>query len=288
MKRYIGVYHEEKEFVANFIEYMNRYYYKDCITVGFVREDEIMEFGKKEQIDVLFVSEEASEESHIGNQNIILSASREEGRPNHLFLYQSVKGYLEYLTMIQQREENQITKPHTSDVMVAAVYSPVGGVGKTQYAMDITRKKDGLYIGMEEFSDFIYEDTAEEILYEVKQRNLEVGAHIREKVRRTQDIRVFSCGNVPLDIRELDKEDMAFLITVLKDMYPKTKLVFDIDAGILSSYDILDEFDKVYVPCHNKEQGKICNFQRLLQRMECESILDKMIYLEDRREENDI
>ena len=76
MKRYIGVYHEEKEFVANFIEYMNRYYYNDCITVGFVREDEIMEFGKKEQIDVLFVSEEASEESHIGNQNIILSASR--------------------------------------------------------------------------------------------------------------------------------------------------------------------------------------------------------------------
>ena len=279
MKGYIGILHKEQEFVMAFVEYMNRTYYQEYLTVGFTKEKELIEFIKKEELDVLFVAEEWADTCSLGKTNVVLTNKRDGIKDENLFCFQNIQQYLSFLPEVTRQKKVELTKLDESQ-FAAAVYSPVGGVGKTQFALDLAKEKGGLYLGMEEFSDIAVDNKFPDLLYRIKQRMTGLAKEIEKSLIPYQGVDVLLCQDSVQDMRELTQEDLQFLIQEIMNGSEKKAIVFDIGVGTIGSYQLLDVFQRIYIPCINKEQGKIQAFQTMITRMGLEKVKDKFIFIE--------
>ncbi len=184
--------------------------------------------------------------------------------------------------------ENKKTK-------VAAVYSPIGGSGKTSIALGIAvyyskLGKKVLYINLENlesmsaFLEVEKVDNLSELLYFIKEgnSNLRVKMDVIRKVDENTGVQYISPFNSCLDKIELQCEDIKMLFEELRKLEEYDYIIIDLDSNIdKTTISIFEEVDKIIVIAIEEMIAvrKIENFAKELTRM---SEIYNMDYIEDK------
>lgn len=184
--------------------------------------------------------------------------------------------------------ENKKTK-------VAAVYSPIGGSGKTSIALGnaVYYSKLGkkvLYINLENqesmsaFLEVDKVDNLSELLYFIKEgnSNLRVKMDVVRKVDENTGVQYISPFNSCLDKIQLQCEDIRMLLEELRKLEEYDYIIIDLDSNIdKNTITIFEEVDQIIVIGTEETIAvrKIENFSKELTRM---SEIYNMEYIDEK------
>lgn len=185
----------------------------------------------------------------------------------------------------------QLFKMTECGVLVAAVYSPVGRCGKTQFALEIAQNPDRkwIYIGMEDYGCVWRPDISgnpagegDAFIYFVKERK-------REKLYQV----IEECNGIvpsafsPFDSKTLDRQDWEWLMEAMRAYTGCGGVLFDVGTGILQELAWLFLFDIIIVPYLQEKQalGKREKFETFIEAYGLPEIKEKLWFVDMGNEE---
>ena len=220
-------------------------------TILFSDMNQVDTYLKKNSLSLLLTNEiEACERDERGEllfggvRCIPLTEYREEVG---IFKYQKVARVCKEIIKNVTPEASELRKT----TVCYGVYSPLGRCGKTSLAKALAGSDEirgGLYVGMEDFSGNGPEKQNPDFLYKVKQRLPEVTDEIESRAARLDGTRLFDISGIYLDSRGVHKADVEWLRDQIFASGRYTTLVFDIGSAAMEDFEILDVFDRVFLP----------------------------------------
>ena len=287
----------EKLYAYNFMEYINQKRSMPFEIQAFTNVDSLLEFGVREKIDILLISDKAMcervKELSVAENIVILS---EGVHDPHLDQYPSVYKYQSSERVIQE-----VMECYGADVLEAGghadsgrqiefvgVYSPLGRVLKTSFALTLcqilARDQAVLYINMEVFAGFEalfhrrFEHTLSNLLYYIRQENRHAVYQLSSMVETVNNLDFLAPVATPLDIWETAFEDWDQLFQELAGHTVYDVIILDMGQEVDEWYRLLERCIKVYMPVLDDviSQGKIEQFERLLSMWKQQELLDKI------------
>lgn len=243
----IGVMDEEERYVGKLSAYLNRKNKGSVQCSAYTQEDKLLTGLKGHGFSVVVsTKKELLERIHLQKEDICcIWLTEEEGTHkdglNCIYRYQSGTAITEALNGILDRSGLRLQKEHK----IIAVYSPVGRCGKTTMLLDHVKQQvspSWLYIGMEDYG-VTEKEPADAFLYYMKERKKE---KILDQIKCCEG-RIASPFS-PFDSKTIDREDMVWLVEILKHQNEYEGIVFDMGTGVLQEMEVLTVFDKVIVP----------------------------------------
>ncbi len=285
----------EKSYAYNFMEYINQKRTVPFEIQAFTNIDSLLEFGSREEIDILLISDQAmcSRVKELSIENIVILS--EGVHDPQLDQYPSVYKYQSSNQVIREvmacygaeaLEANQ--SPSSRHVELIGVYSPLGRSLKTSFALAmgqiLARGKAVLYINIEEFSGFealfqkSFEHTLSDLLYYIRQENSHIAYHLPSMVETVNNLDFLPPVATPLDIWGTTLEEWERLLDQLSLHSSYETVILDVGQGVEEWRSLLNRCDKVYMPVLMDviSQGKIQQFERLLQMWKQQDLLDKI------------
>lgn len=283
----IGVLDEEDAYAAKLAAYLNRYGRGKWKIAAFTDRELLRNYMEKKRLDIVAGTKERAlweiREAH--KEVIILWLREEKGelkktafRSYSVFRYQSAKVIGENIGQVI----NQMGICSKPEKRIAAIYSPVNRCGKTELALQLVKSMRygrWLYIGMEDYSFFKEskeEERADAFLFFIKERKKEKLLCLMEE---GSDIIVSAFS--PFDTKQLEKEDIKWVIEVLKDSSVYSGAIFDFGTGIIRDLDIFLLFDCLLVPYLPEEKSivKKDKLKQLLQVQGLEMVIEGIKFL---------
>lgn len=129
-----------------------------------------------------------------------------------------------------------------------AVFSPLGRCGKTALAHALAVSagdRDGLYIGMEEYTD---RTVHSELLYQIRQRTPEIYEAVVRECTIEDGAAVLRVSGMFSELRDVQEEDLKWLHEQLLQPGRYRRLIYDIGGAALSDLSILRLFERIYMP----------------------------------------
>lgn len=242
----IGVIDKEEGYVGKLAAYLNRVNKGKLQCLAFTKKDKLVEGIRQHRWDVVIATDEKLlEEIRTDNDRLCgiwLTEQADRSTGRSIYRYQSGAGIAEALNRILDREGLRMPKQRS----VVAVYSPVGRCGKTTMMLEhVHGQEEWLYIGMEDYG-VVKEDDA--LLYYIKERKREKVTGLLE-----ESSGVISASYSPFDAKTIDREDMVWLVELLKKQTGYQGVLVDMGTGVLQQIDVLTVFDKVIVPYVREE-----------------------------------
>ncbi len=250
----IGILDKEEMYTVRLAAALNRRGKGKWNIIAFTDWSILEEYMKRTRLDILAgTDEEVLDKLHEEYKELFILWLREEEKPfakknDSIFAvcrYQGA-GVIEdsVRKMISQMKSSI---KHTKKMV--AMYSPVGRCGKTELALEITtsgKYGEWLYIGLEDYSFFGDEYQREEteyFLYFIKEREKEKLFSLIENSSG-----VIPSAFSPFDSKRMEKEDIRWLVEVLREYQRYNGILFDIGTGILQDFEIFLLFDFWLVP----------------------------------------
>lgn len=149
---------------------------------------------------------------------------------------------------------------HIQDGTSIAVYSPIGRCGKTALAERLceywntqgseTREEGvrSIYLGMEEYGSGSGKDVMETVLYYLKQRSEKLAVQVKALAREYKGFAYIPSADCYQELRELNAEDMRWLLESIRGSGGYQYPVADIGSGSLADLNCLSVFDVIYLP----------------------------------------
>lgn len=262
----VCVYDEEERYARQLSAFLNRKGEGKLNVTAVTNIDSLWEYMGTRQIDILLAANrELLCQIRQWKQDIYILWLREEERHSTLNreipVSASISRYAGAGRIYQMVEETavQIFKITQQGIPVAAVYSPVGRCGKTQFALEIAQNPEysWIYIGMEDYGCVWQEKTGEYLaeggdafIYFVKERD-------KEKLYQV----IEGCNGVvpsafsPFDSKTLDGRDWEWLMETMREYTGCRGVLFDVGTGILQELSWLISFDFIIVPYLQEEQA---------------------------------
>lgn len=285
----------EKSYAYNFMEYINQKRTVPFEIQAFTNIDSLLEFGAREEIDILLISDQAmcAQVKELSIENIVILS--EGVHDPQLDQYPSVYKYQSSNQVIREvmayygpeaLEASQL--PSSRHVEIIGVYSPLGRSLKTSFALAmgqiLARGKAVLYVNMEEFSGFealfqkSFEHTLSDLLYYIRQENSHVAYHLPSMVETVNNLDFLPPVATPLDIWGTTLKEWERLLDQLALHSSYETVILDVGQGVEEWRQILSHCDKVYMPVLMDaiSQGKIQQFERLLQMWKERDLLEKI------------
>ena len=160
------------------------------------------------------------------------------------YKYQSVRGICQEV-LERLRKEHGVSSQRSGCI---AVFSPLGRCGKTALARALAgaeAEQGSLYIGMEEYAD---RNVRSEVLYQIKQRSPDVYEAVTREIVTEGGISVLHLSGVYPDLRDVLKEDLEWFCGELLRPERYRLLVFDVGSASLAAPELLECFDRIYMP----------------------------------------
>lgn len=282
----IGIYDEEKQYVERLAAYINRKGKEQQMVVAFTEKTKVEEYLARKTLDIIISSErEALQHWRKKKMEIIWLNDGEDtgqlGTISEGYTISKYSGANEIAKVIEEVEAGIFAVRQQEKPMVA-IYSPVGRCGKTSFALEFVKNvKYGkwLYIGMEDYHFFSKEedtDKAELFLYYLKERQ---GEKLQQIAKESQGVipSVFS----PFDTKQIEENDICWLMQQLRERSSYAGAVFDLGTGILQKPEWLEGFDLIIVPYVEDEKAlkKKAQWEKFVQVQELDGILEKMVML---------
>lgn len=150
---------------------------------------------------------------------------------------------------------------------LVAVHSPSGRSGATDFALAYCKEHSFFYLGMEEYGTVGKDRSSmEELLYHIRNRKKDIGETLEALSEEWQGIRMIPSPEFFSDIHRVQSEDFLWFFEQVRGVQGGMSLLFDFGTGMLDHLEILDAFDKVYVPvvAGEREEEKLKVFQNML------------------------
>lgn len=287
----------EKLYAYNFMEYINQKRSVPFEIQAFTNVDSLLEFGVRESIDVLLISDKAMcdqvKELTEAGKIIILSEGVHDPQLDQypsVYKYQSSERVIQEVMECYGEEVLAADGPSASgrQLEFLGVYSPLGRVLKTSFALTLgqilARDQAVLYINMEEFAGFEalfhrrFEHTLSNLLYYIRQENRHAVYQLSSMAESVNNLDFLPPVATPLDIWETAFDDWDQLFQELAAHSVYEVVILDMGQGVDKWYRLLERCKKVYMPVLDDaiSQGKIEQFERLLSMWNQQELLDKI------------
>ncbi len=279
MEYKIGICDEDCHYMLNLMEFINSRNSIPIKMIAFSSVQAIEEYLAKGYLDGLLIggTVDLSKQLEDGiihiveDRDLAKSVSNDEAWFRCIFKYQSADKIAEEIISVIG---NGVTSVDKEEAVFVGVYSPVGRCGKTKLAKAISRYYENcLYVGFEDFG--FRHESGEGFLYCLVEENTQ----IVELLQGKQEITGISSY---MDIREVRKENLSWLKTLLGRELSYNRIVFDMGVGALWDIDILSVMDIVYVPVLEDEASKekLEAFKKLVSQSKYRLVENKLIYVE--------
>ena len=207
---------------------------------GYSSAEQLKQSALSNEIDMLLIPEACRElVGEITLPAFILTTGRGKGG---VFKYSRADQILNELKGRFVHEKQEVV---TGQSMVIGVCSPLGRSGKTRLAKGICNCfKDSLYIA---FGDYQTRGTDEEMLMIDRLLFMIAGRDESFCNLIKPDAGELLKGAEHLELRQLSWEDVAFMISVLKERTNYRYIVFDLGTGAMSDLKVLLGCDRIFV-----------------------------------------
>lgn len=262
MKKIIGLAGYQSVFLQRLADYVNGLGEAEAFLC--TREEELSDEARRREAAVVFCIEHFAEGCclPVPRVDFVPDEEREDG----IYQYQPASElYKEMRKHIWKEAPRRVT--NYGDKHIYAVYSPLGRSGKTSFACAYARVHSFFYIGMEEFgiktNDFCDKGT---LLYYIKNRKENITSWIRETAEEWEGITVLGTPSLFTDVRELGWDDYAWFLEQIRKDRGMGSVIFDFGSCCMTEFEILDLFDKVYLPVLPgvTEERKLKQFREML------------------------
>ena len=282
----IGILDKEEMYTARLTAALNRRGNGKWSIMAFTHIDILEDYMKRTRLDILAgTDEEVLNRLGEAHKELYILWLREEEKPfakrNDSFF--SVCRY-RGTGVIEDGMRKMISRMKSSikySKKMVVMYSPVGRCGKTELALEITtsgRYGEWLYIGLEDYSSFgeKHREETEYFLYFIKEREKDKLFSLIENCSG-----VIPSAFSPFDSKRMEKEDIRWLIGVLRDYQRYDGVLFDIGTGILQDFEIFLLFDFWLVPYLPEENSvaKKEKLERLLEAYDMEHVKKGLKFL---------
>lgn len=254
----IGIAGDESRYWLNLMEYLNS---QTRIQVFLCTKDEcLIEEVMSKEAEVLFLREDYEGEMEFGIPCIRFSMDR-ENRDTVYQLQPAHKIYEQMCHFIEKKMDSG------NQGKAFAVYSPLGRSGKTSFACAYGRAHSFFYIGMEEYGiKGNNNKNTGEILYHIRNRKEGIANYLCSFSEDWYGLSLIASPVYYQDIRLMESEDFRWFLEQIRQDGRGLSVMMDFGSGCLPDFEILDCFDKVYVPILDgeEEQRKLDCFFELL------------------------
>lgn len=246
----IGICDADAHYSVNLMEYINMRADIPFQCAAFSNVRAISEYAERNRLDLLLLDENM--ECDLGLPCVrMTNAEMETGGMAYISKYQRIDDIAAQILHILGARHTE----EPSELKVYGVYSPLGRCGKTNLAMGIcNRYRDSLYIGLEEYCGISEEAfgqaqrTSEHFWYFLLNKNEEVLSCIDGAPKLGSGFTMLCGPDCCRDYRLLSAEHVKWLYGILRERSAFRRVVFDIGAGSLADIEILDCFDRVFLP----------------------------------------
>lgn len=190
--------------------------------------------------------------------------SSKKGRSETIYRFQPVECIYERMRQILIQKESFHERERNR---IYGVYSPLGRSGKTSFACAYGREYSFFYIGMEEYGIKGKDNKGmSEILYHIRNRREDITKLLRSLSEEKDGLLWIGSPDFYQDIRMMETEDFVWWMDKMRSDETFPPVIVDIGTGCLMDLEILDCFDKVYVPVLSDAaaQAKMKRFFQLL------------------------
>ena len=259
----------EMEYARNFMEYLNQKRNIPFEVHAFSSAEMFLEFAKNNETEILLISDKAMKEDK----------------------YQSSEKVIREVMACYGVENGVDTSPALlpkKEMRIIGIYSPVGRTQKTSFALTmgqiLAKERAVLYLNMESYSGFerllecSYDRGMSDILYYARQENQGIIYKLGGMVQSMQNLDYLPPAASPMDIQTAKYEEWKWLFQEIEKNSSYEVLILDLGDGVADLYQILDFCNEIYVPIRNDviSAAKMEQFENLLRRWDCQSVLDKM------------
>lgn len=300
----------EEDFLYGIGRYFQERLLKSFDIYSFHRKESLVKFAeeKKKEIQVFLgsicLTEKEQKQLNI-KQAIYLSDGRriEERETPAIYKYQPVEGIMkEFLEICHfTREMGRVAVK--GSVRFLGVYSPVGRCGKTSLALVmgqvLAQKKRVIYVNLEEWPGFEriiggYEGLdISDLIYYIKQGKKELGIYLDGMVVTLNQLKILPPVKKAPDIQEAEAKEIEVLFEEIVNSGEYDIVLVDFGSQIKSTFQLLERFEKVYMPVL-KDQVSVAKQEQFLDflktseyaEMEQKIKICRMRFLENLEEES--
>lgn len=179
LRETVILYDSDKEYLSNFIRYVENKHDNPLKIIGFSEKDLFLEFMNQNNIDILLISEENIQDinTEFDKKRIILLIEEPEIESINgirtLYKFQKIENIIRFIINMYAEnmpEKNVIKIKGGERAKIIGIYSPVKRCGKTALSMELaehlTKQGKVLMMNMEEYSA-LRTDTEEEMVYDL-------------------------------------------------------------------------------------------------------------------------
>ena len=299
------------EYARNFMEYLNQKRNIPFEVHAFSSAEMFLEFAKNNETEILLISDKAM--YWILYQRFVVSLHLKEEIRRYpirqiiilsegvhspvldqypaVYKYQSSEKVIREVMACYGVENGVDTSPALlpkKEMRIIGIYSPVGRTQKTSFALTmgqiLAKERAVLYLNMESYSGFerllecSYDRGMSDILYYARQENQGIIYKLGGMVQSMQNLDYLPPAASPMDIQTAKYEEWKWLFQEIEKNSSYEVLILDLGDGVADLYQILDFCNEIYVPTRNDviSAAKMEQFENLLRRWDCQSVLDKM------------
>ncbi len=253
----VGMCDRDIGYVQGVMEYINKRNDVTLKIAAFSSEKAMEEYIKYNALDLIILGENIT----LNQKEIpVVHISGSRQKENILYKYQSGDALVKHILMIIKN--NEIQKQNAS--FFNAVYSPLGRCGKTMFAQGLCKfSKSGLYINLEAYSGldenvipYTFE-AGDKFIYYLVSRNVQI-LELLDNLPTCKDGFKTISGRTAIDVvSHITAEDINWFYKLLSGRSGYSCVVFDIGSSNISGIEILDEFERVYIPVLNDSISRI-------------------------------
>lgn len=294
----LAIFDEEEGYAHGLMEYISERETIPFKVVAFSRFEELMEYAKEKEIDMLIVSstlKKQNMEKVVAKKIITLSDGElvaETDTDAVIYKYQSMdritKEIINYYAEIS-RDAGMAPLKYAGTTQIIGVYSPVGRSGKTAFAMTLgqimANNDPVLYVNMEEFSGLRavmskeFQSDLSDLMYYYRQSPASISIKLKAVVNTIHEMDYIPPMVYSGDIRNIKSECWIRMITDIAATGMYGTIILDLSNMVSDVFQILEICDTVYMPLDDDKMAlyKINECEEFLLRTEREEILQKTV-----------
>ena len=260
MNEMIGILGDGSSYWLRLLKYINERGQMEAFL--YTEAKQMEEELSKRKITFLFFDESLSVVIDYGIPYACFSSRR--GRSETIYRYQPVECIYERMRQILTQKESFLGRERNQ---IYGVYSPLGRSGKTSFACAYGRANSFFYIGLEEYGVKGKDNKGMgEVLYHIHNRREDITTILCSLAEEKDGLLWICSPDFYQDIRMMEADDFAWWIDKMRSDESFPPVIVDIGTGCLMDLEILDYFDKVYIPVLSGEaaQEKLERFFGLL------------------------
>lgn len=210
-----------------------------------------------------------------------------------VYKYQSVENVLRevmYYYSEQGDEEAYFTGVHR-DNRVIGVYSPVGGIGKTIFALTLgqilAEHENVLYLNLEEcsgFTEFFGESqwNLSDLIYFLRQGKTPFLYRLNSMVQKLNRLDFIPPCDSYTDLRQITVDEWQRLLQLIRAQSAYDSVILDFGNLMGHETELLIQCDGIYVPARQDaiSQAKLSQWKHFLQILGSMEIMEKLQTLE--------